>query len=145
MKKMPKVKTVMTPFPYDIGPGEPVGRARALLLEPKIPHLPVTVDHELVGIISDRDIKLMLGPEFDYPDPREVTVEDVMVDDPYVVDVDTPLAVVLEELAARHIGSALVTKSGRLAGIFSTHDACRTYAEMLRETFPGPPDPTDAA
>lgn len=37
-------------------------------------HLPVTRDHELKGIITDRDIKLLLGPELDYPNPREMTV-----------------------------------------------------------------------
>ena len=110
MKKVPKIKSVMTPFPYDVGIHEPIGRARKIMMQHKVRHLPVTHDHILKGLVSDRDIKLILGPEFGYPNPKEVTVEDVMVDDPYVVDIETSLITVLDEMAARHIGTALVTK-----------------------------------
>ena len=145
MKKIPKMKSVMTPFPYDIGPSEPIGKARKMMLDNHIHHLPVTDNHVLKGIVSDRDIKLMLGPEFDYPDPKEVTVADVMVDDPYVVDIETSLITVLDELADRHIGTALVTKDGRLAGIFSTGDACRELSQRLKTEFGDPSGGTDAA
>ena len=139
------MKSVMTPFPYDIGPHEPIGKARKMMLDKHIHHLPVTDNHVLKGIVSDRDIKLMLGPEFDYPDPRDVTVADVMVEDPYVVDIETTLTTVLDELVSRHIGTALVTKDGRLAGIFSTGDACRELSARLKAEFGDPSDGPDAA
>jgi acetoin utilization protein AcuB len=104
----------MTPFPFEIGIGESIGNARRIMLQRKIHHLPVMENNELRGLVSDRDIKLILGPEFDYPDPKELTVEDAMVDDPYVVDSETSVIAVLDELARRHIGAALVTKEGRL-------------------------------
>lgn len=107
------------------------------MMERKIHHLPVVENHELKGLISDRDIKLLLGPEFDYPDPKELTVEDAMVDDPYVVDSETSVITVLDELAMRHIGAALVTKQGRLVGIFSTSDACREFSSWLKQEFFG--------
>ena len=78
-------------------------------------------------------------------DLEKITVEDVMVDDPYVVDIETSLITVLDELADRHIGTALVTKDGRLAGIFSTGDACRELAERLKAEFGDPSGGTDAA
>jgi acetoin utilization protein AcuB len=145
MKKVPKIKSVMTPFPYDVGVHEPIGHARKLMMEHKIRHLPVTQDHELKGMVSDRDIKLMLGPEFDYPNPKEVTVEEVMVDDPYVVDMEVSLITVLDEMAARHIGAVLVTKNDRLAGIFSASDACRELSKWLKNEFPDPSADFDAA
>lgn len=145
MKKVPKIKTVMTPFPYDVGINDSVGRARKLMMEHQVRHLPVTDQHELKGLISDRDIKLILGPEFDYPDPKELTVEDVMVDDPYVVDLETSLITVLDAMAARHIGTTLVTHNGRLAGIFSTSDACRELSKWLKREFPDPSANNDAA
>jgi acetoin utilization protein AcuB len=145
MKKVPKIKSVMTPFPYDVGLREPIGVARKLMMEHKVRHLPVTDDHELKGLVSDRDIKLILGPEFDYPDPKEVTVEDVMVADPYIVDIETSLITVLDEMAARHIGAALVTKDKRLAGIFSASDACRELSKWLKKEFPDPSTDFDAA
>ena len=145
MKKVPKIKSVMTPFPYDVGVHEPIGRARKIMMEHKIRHLPVTQDHELKGMVSDRDIKLMLGPEFDYPNPKEVTVEEVMVEDPYVVDMEVSLITVLDEMAARHIGAVLVTKNDRLAGIFSASDACRELSKWLKNEFPDPSADFDAA
>ena len=135
----------MTPFPYEIGVNDPIGRARKLMMEHKVHHLPVTHNHALKGLVSDRDIKLILGPEFDYPDPKEVTVEEVMVEDPYIVDIETSLIIVLDEMAARHIGAALVTKDDRLAGIFSMSDACREFSKWLKKEFPDPSKGFDAA
>jgi CBS domain-containing protein len=141
MKRVPKIKSVMTPFPYDVGVHEPIGWARKLMMEHKVHHLPVTEHHELKGLVSDRDIKLILGPEFDYPDPKE----EVMVEDPYVVDIEASLITVLDEMASRHIGAAVVTKEGRLAGIFSASDACRELSKWLKKEFPGPSTDFDAA
>ena len=47
-------------------------------------------------------------------------------------------------MAQNHIGCALVVKNGRLAGIFTTTDACRHYSELLR-TIHAPGDGNDAA
>ncbi len=138
----PRIVQFMTPFPYAVGRNDGILEARRMMLEHRLRHLPVVDDgHELVGLLSDRDLKLMLGPEFDYPDPRELTVAEVMVEDPYVVDVETPVREVVRHMAEAHIGTALVTKSGRLAGIFTATDACRHFAEWLdREFAPGDPD-----
>jgi hypothetical protein len=38
----------------------------------------------------------------------------------------------------RHIGSALVTRNGRLVGIFTAADACRILCGHLRALFPRP-------
>jgi acetoin utilization protein AcuB len=145
MKHEPRIKQLMTPFPYVIERGAPLLEARRLMLEHRIRHLPVIHQHELVGLISDRDIKLMLGPEFDYPDPRELTVADVMVENPYLVDLETALRTVLRHMADAHIGTALVTRAGRLAGIFTATDACRHFARWLEDEFPPPTAGHDAA
>ena len=136
MNHEPHIKSVMSPFPYSVALDAPLLEARRLMLEHHVRHLPVTQHHELKGIITDRDIKLLLGPEMDYPNPRELTVEDAFVADPYVVDIDAPLSEVVLTMAKRHIGAALVTGHGRLAGIFTASDACRVLGEWLRERFP---------
>ena len=51
-------------------------------------------------------------------------------------DIDTRLDVVLTEMADRHIGSALVTRKGRMAGVLTVTDVCRTFSEYLREFYP---------
>ena len=145
MKGDPLIKSVMTPFPYAVELEAPLLDARRMMLKHHVRHLPVTSAHRLRGIITDRDIKLLLGPELDYPDPRALSVEDAYIEDSYEVDVNTPLSTVLLEMAHRHIGAAIVTGHGRLAGIFTTTDACRTFGESLRERFPPPGSGTDAA
>ncbi len=129
----------MTPFPYSVTIDAPIGAARKLMLDKHVHHLPVTRESELVGIITDRDIKLLLGPELGSPDPRELTVEDGYISDAYIVDLEMPLLDVLKEMVDRHLGAALVTTHGRLAGIFTAQDACRVLAEGLEERWRPPP------
>jgi acetoin utilization protein AcuB len=99
----------------------------------KIRHLPVTRDGIPVGVISDRDIKLVLGPDFAYPNPDELTVGQVMVKEAYSVDLATRVDKVLEHMTRHHIGSVLITRKGKLVGVFTSMDACRAFCELLRD------------
>ena len=130
------VASVMTPFPYWIDAGDSVRRARGLMVEHQIRHLPVMQGRSLVGVLSDRDLKRALDPTLGLPPEDELFVRDAYVSDPYVVDSSTALDVVLEHMAAHHVGSALVTSHGRLAGIFTATDACWLYCDHLRKLFP---------
>ncbi len=133
MKRIPAIKAVMTPFPYSVDVGASVADALAFMREHHIRHLPVTQDGELAGSVSDRDIKLILGPDFANPDEHRTLVGHAMVKDAYVVDMDARLDEVLAHMAEQHLGSAIVTRRGKLAGIFTVTDACRHFAEFLRE------------
>jgi len=135
MKHIPAIKSVMSPFPYSVDVSAPIEEAREFMREHKIRHLPVTSDQDLVGILTDRDIKLFLGPDFDYPDQKDVTVKDVYMDKPYIVDLNERLDNVLNTMAEKHIGSVLVTRNGKLAGVFTSTDACQSFADYLRNQF----------
>lgn len=135
MKNIPAIKAVMTPFPYSVDINAPISRARKFMSEHGIRHLPVTDRKEIVGILTDRDIKLYLGPDFDYPGENEAVVKDVYMDKPYIVDLNERLDKVLKTMADKHIGSVLVTRNGKLAGVFTSTDACKSYAEYLRSQF----------
>jgi acetoin utilization protein AcuB len=135
MKRMPVIKSVMTPFPHSVDVDAPIAEAQAFMREHRIRHLPVTEKHNLVGILTDRDIKLYLGPELAYPKAGETRVRDVYLDHPYIVDLNERLDVVLQNMADRHIGSVLVTRNGRLAGVFTVTDVCRSFAQHLRDPF----------
>jgi acetoin utilization protein AcuB len=127
----------MTPFPYSIAIDAPVSEALEFMRRAKIRHLPVVENNELKGIVADRDIKLLLGPDFANPPAEEFAVRDAMAPDSYIVDLSTPLDVVLNHMATHRIGSALVTRKGKLVGIFTSTDACRAYADMLVREFGG--------
>lgn len=134
MTAIPAVRLVMTPFPHSVKAGDPLLRAQALMEEQQIRHLPVTEDDRLVGILTDRDLKRALDPELGLPPKDKLLVRDVFLADAYVVEGGEPLDEVLEHMAEKHIGSALVTRDGLLIGILTATDACRLFSEHLRRT-----------
>lgn len=136
MDHIPSIGSVMTPFPYTAQVDDSLLRARALMVEHEVRHLPVKDGDRLVGILTDRDLKRALDPELGLPPKEELFVRDVAVRDAYVVDFSVALDEVLEQLDARHIGSALVTRKRRLVGIFTLMDASRLFREHLRALFP---------
>ena len=131
----------MTPFPYSIDVNAPLTAAHQLMREHAFRHLPVTEGGALVGMLSDRDIKLILGPDFAGANERELRVRDAYVDRPCIVPASTPVATVARTMAESHIGSAIVTKRDKLVGIFTVTDACRALAQVLE----GPPPEPDSA
>ena len=131
----------MTPFPYSIDVDAPLKDAHKLMHDHNFRHLPVTRGDAIVGVLTDRDIKLVLGPDFDYPNESELTVRDAYVERPCVVNASTPVATVARTMAENHIGSAIVTKNDKLVGIFTVTDACRALAEVLA----GPGERSDDA
>ena len=131
MKRNPQVIAFMTPFPYSIDVDAPLKDAHRLMREHHFRHLPVTRADAIVGVLTDRDIKLVLGPDFDYPNEEQLTVRDAYVERPCVVNASTPVAIVARTMAENHIGSAIVTKNDKLVGIFTVTDACRALAEVL--------------
>jgi len=133
LKHMPTIKVVMTTFPWFIDIEAPAEEAWAMMLEHHIRHLPVTEGDALVGIVTERDLRLVLRPGVE---PGEWKVREVCEQDAYVVGDDTPLDVVVREMAERQIGSAVVQRRGKLVGIFTTTDVCRVLAELLESRFP---------
>lgn len=118
-----------------------------MMLAHGVRHLPVTCFHELIGLLSDRDIHDGSRSPDGATESHHITVEAVLAGRPYYsVDLDQPLYVVLHAMADRHLGAALVTTHGRLAGIFTANDACRAFADHLDRQFrPGDSQPPDAA
>jgi acetoin utilization protein AcuB len=138
MDHIPAIGSVMTPFPFVVQADESVLKAKAVMVEHGVRHLPVKDGNTLVGVLTDRDLKRALDPSLGLPPKEELFVRDVFVPDAFVVDVGEPLDVVLDQLSAQHIGSALVTKHGRLVGIFTLTDSARVFCRHLRAIFPSP-------
>lgn len=126
------VRDIMTPAPHTISFNEKIIAAKRLMNQHSIRHIPVTEKGALVGILSDRDIKLAeaLSKKRSFND--EVAVKEVCVFDPYIVEEDADLGKVLSVLAKKRFGSALVTRNGRLTGIITMIDVCRAFASFLK-------------
>ena len=131
MQRNPQVIAFMTPFPYTVEADAPLSAAHRLMREHNFRHLPVTSGGALVGILTDRDLKLILGPDFGGASEQELKVRDAYVERPCVVPASTPVAVVARTMAEHHIGSAIVTRNDKLVGIFTVTDACRALARVL--------------
>ena len=137
LKHIPTVLSVMSPFPYTINADEPAAAATRMMAEHAIRHLPVLDKGQLIGVISDRDIRrALLGAAG--PGAQSLRVGDICALEVYVIDIGERLDNVLLHMAGEHIGSALVMKEGRLAGIFTMTDACHHFGELLRARFPLP-------
>ena len=133
MNRVPLLKTVMTPFPWWVEIDDPLLTAREMMRQHKVRHLPVKEGGKLVSIVTDRDLKFALDPELGLPPRESLRVRDVCVFTTYTVDIETRLEVVLDTLAERRIGSALVTKDDKLVGIVTSPDICRALASLIRE------------
>jgi acetoin utilization protein AcuB len=133
MSRVPLLKTVMTPFPWWIDIDEPLLIARDMMRRHKVRHLPVKENGKLVSVVTDRDLKFALDPELGLPPREAMRVRDVCVFTTYIVDIETRLEIVLEAMAERRIGSALVVKDHNLVGIVTAPDICRTLARLIRD------------
>jgi len=143
LERIPAIKAAMTPFPWHVALAAPLSEAREMMRQHEIHHLPVTNEAgQLVGVLTERDLHVAEGAAAaaDRAHSEALRVSEVCVRDPFTVELGAPLDSVLFEMAERHIGSALVVKQGRLAGIFTSHDACRYFADFLREMFPDEDD-----
>ena len=135
MKYLPRIKAFMTPFPYSIQDTASLEAANEQMQDHNIRHLPVLKDGQLAGIVSDRDIKFFKENINTDSNQTKPTVDDVCVSGVYVVDLNESLDNVLSHMALNHIDCTLVTKKGKLVGLFTVTDACRTFAKYLRDQF----------
>ncbi len=136
MKQMPDMATVMTPFPETIEAGSPLEDAKQLMYAKNIRHLPVTDGDQLVGVLSDRDVKLAIAVHRRKSAEIDLKVADACHYEAYTVDHAERVHDVVDHMAKHRIGSALVTRNNRLVGIFTTTDVCRLCAEVLHRAFP---------
>ena len=129
---MPPISRYMTRQLWTIGSGATLAAAHQLMRAHLIRHLPVMDADKLVGVVTERDLHLM--ETLPDADPDEVTVNEAMTEDVYVAAPDDPVADVVEHMADRKLGSAVVMAHDRVEGIFTSIDALQVLATVLRRT-----------
>lgn len=128
MKQMPQIHKYMTPMPHTIGEDISIKKALEMMRQHRIRHLPVLKGGELVGILTDRDLKLAAS----FKGSDEMKVEDVMTEAPYAVTPETELDRVVLTMAEYKYGCAVVEQAnGKIVGIFTANDALRVLGEQL--------------
>ena len=124
---MTTVRALMTPSPRTIGSEQTVEEASRLLRYANVRHLPVLAGGRLVGLLSERDVRLVES----FSGKERITVAEVMTPEPFAVGPDDELARVVETMATRKLGSAVVVEDAEVIGIFTTTDALHLLLKHL--------------
>ncbi len=144
MKRVPKVKDVMSAFPFSIRASDSMAQARVMMKEHHVGHLPVKLEDGRLSVISLRELERTVLPGHSHTDFDELTVADLCPSSSYSVDLQTSLIEVLDYMSETHTDCALVTRHDKLAGVFTFSDACHAYSQHLKDIF-FPPTGHDVA
>lgn len=118
-----RIRDFMTRQPWTVQADDSLAIAREMLEVRGCHHLPVLDAGEVVGMISARDLQAAgdrLGTASDLMQPAKC------------VDADAPLGDVLEKMTTEGSDGVVVVEGGRVAGIFTTSDALRVLAQLVR-------------
>lgn len=129
MKAVPTIQKYMTTIPHTIGADQTLAKAEKMMSEFHIRHLPVLHGGELVGILSDRDVKLV--ESFKDVDPQKVKVDEAYTPDPYITSPGASLEAVCAEMVTHRYGCVLVCDNKKLVGIFTWVDALKALDDLL--------------
>ena len=134
-----KVVDVMTKDPLTVSPIETVGKADELMAENNFRQIPVVNGGELIGIVTDRDIRSFLSCALlGNPDIREnalrTAVRDIMTAQPRFLAPDDDLREAVEILVEEKFGAIpVVDEAEGLVGIVSYVDVLRCFLNRLQE------------
>ena len=141
------VSRSMTRKVITVDPDKTVFEAQELMANNHIRHLPVIDrNHQLIGIVTDRDIRSALPFKFIKescsPEQREeicsLTVRDIMTDDPITVSPAYTIQDALLMIQKSNVGALpVVEDDGKLSGILSVRDLLRAFINVLGIGEPG--------
>jgi len=134
-----KVANVMTNHPISVSPEDSIQQVREIMDEENIRQLPVINEKELIGIITDRDIRSFLGgrriiKKEEQEVAMETKVATVMTDKPITLSPDDDLREAVELLLEEKVGGIpVVDWDVGLMGIITYVDVLRCFLEQLEE------------
>jgi acetoin utilization protein AcuB len=121
-----------------VGVDEPIKRAWQLVEERRLRRFPVMKGDELVGIITDRDLRNATASSVVLTEKKyhdflldTVKVESVMTADPRTVSPDTDLKDAAKLILELKVGGLPVVENGRLVGIIAETDLIEMLVELL--------------
>ena len=134
-----KVVDLMTTDPLTVTAAETVGKANELMGENNIRQIPVVNGRELLGIVTDRDVRAFLSEALvGEPGAREralkTAIGEIMTTEPLSIAPDDDLKDAVEMLIEQKFGAIpVVDEAEGLVGIVSYVDVLRNYLERLQE------------
>lgn len=134
------VRSRMTQNVLTVTPSTALGDALQIVREHAIRHLPVVEDGRLVGLVSDRDLRLAAPPAWasdtDYATLRSTfedkKVSDVMTAHAIVSTTEiTPIEEASRLMYEHRIGCLPVMRNDELVGILTETDVMRAFVELF--------------
>ena len=131
------VRDRMTREVLTVSPDTNIADALSITRENAIRHLPVIDDGALVGLVTDRDLRLALpAPWQDESDAerrqlRNRTVADLMTEDVITVSPESLIEEAAKLFYENRIGCLAVMEEGKLAGILTASDLLRAFVDIF--------------
>jgi acetoin utilization protein AcuB len=136
------VRSRMTPDVYTASPETTIAEALTITRSHRIRHLPILKDGELVGLVTDRDLRLAMPPIW-ADEHDELTaalhtkrVGELMITDIITASADTPVEEAAKLLYTHRIGCLPIMEDGQLVGILTETDLLRAFAELFASRAP---------
>lgn len=134
------VKGYMTVNPITVQSDDSVWHALKMLRDHNIRHLPVIQGKRLVGMISDRDIRMVLPSSLAVPEEQDrfhtwgiqVKVGDVMIRKVVTVTAETETERAAQLMVEHRIGCLPVLRGSTLVGIITTIDMLRAMVGKVQ-------------
>jgi len=137
--------TIMTPDPISLREDDLVSKARTLMVQKSIDHLPVLRKQEIAGIVtSDAIVFRMTPPEriaresivAEEQKRLSLRVSGMMATEPAISAPDADVCRVIEQIRKRESTYSLVALWGELQGIITYGDCVKLLAEPREESLP---------
>ena len=136
---------IMTPNPISLREDDLVSKARTLMVQKSIDHLPVLRLREIAGIVtSDAIVFRMTPPEriawesivAEEQRRLNLRVSGMMAREPAISTPDADVCKVIEQIGKRGTTYSLVALWGELQGIVTYRDCMKLLAEPREESLP---------
>jgi acetoin utilization protein AcuB len=135
------IKDCMTANPVVISPDATLPEATELMKKGGFRRLPVVARGDLVGIITDRDVKQAIPSDATSLSVWEINfliaqikVREIMTHAPYTVIEDAPIEHAAKLMLEHQIGGLPVVFADRLTGVITTTDLLRAFVECAEIT-----------
>ena len=132
------VRSRMTADVVTASPATTLAEALALTRKHRIRHLPVVADDQLVGLVTDRDLRLAMPPIWAEQQGDEIrdalrnkTVAEFMVKTIVTTAPEAPIEQAARLLYEHKIGCLPVMSGEKLVGILTETDVLRSFAELF--------------
>jgi acetoin utilization protein AcuB len=128
-----------------VKPRDSIRHARETMAQHRINQLPVVVDGNVIGIITDRDLRDAFPSVFEaFPgatnadtDPATIPVEDVMTANVLTLGPGARVEDAARLMRTERIGAIPVVAGERLVGILTRSDVLEAFLALAESASPG--------